>query len=476
MPQLTPEDAQARSSDGGSSIVAYIRDARNQVVAVSSLPEGKGLLTGGFCGRDGANHLQDRATSARRKGEALVDEPLHLMMRDVTSVNEVFSDRLHSIAPAAAAILDSYNAGKIRGGEALRKADRAFADELEKAVARFFAGGRTDADSVFLHLETVYTMQKVLERRYKSPTIFDNAFPVTVFGTTFDTYRQVVEEYTAALARVGARDVMASPLASVKRSEVSRNLVPIDMSGHVDFWELRQIEEVRRNNPGPAGSWDILRRRLKAAEKGVQRSAGWLAAFGDPERGIPGLLSDQAITKIPRSSCDFTSATPKTAYDALNSLLELQFANVGEDEDLRADSIALPPGDFMRLGHLQYSDNYPRGLLQLFMENNPQIRGIYQLRELAPDAAERAQLKKHKMSDAKADRFSGGLKVDGTIRKAVVAYRKDAEVCELVYGHELMSITHPPNNGRQLTQLVQSFGGLVPYVPEAMLVGYSSAV
>jgi hypothetical protein len=473
----TPENSSPRpGGNDAPRIVAWVRDDDGKVVPAFSMRDGKGLLTAGFGGRDGWHHLQDRATKAVRDGHENEGEPAHVMMRDCTTINETFGDRLHNIAPKAAAYMDAYVRGDYKGKpDLLRRADRAFADELEKGVRAFFAGGRVDADSVFLHLETVYTMQRVLERRYKSPTVFDNAFPVTTFGTTFDTYRQVIEEYTASLARVGGRDVMASPLSSVKRNEVSRNLVPVDMSGHVDWWELRQIEEVRRNSPGPAGNWDLLRKRLRAAERGIQLRIGQLAAFGDDTKGIPGILGPEESTKIPRQEVDFLNASSEVVYNELNALVEAQYGAVGEDEDLQADSIALPPGVFMRLSHKQYSANYPKGVIPLFMENNPQIRAVYQLRELAQDSVEKSQLKKHKMSDAKAERLAGGIKVGNAVRSAVLVYRKDAELVEMVYGHDLMTITHAPNNGRQVTQLITSFGGIVAYEPSSLRLGYSKA-
>jgi len=69
---------------------------------------------------------------------------------------------------------------------------------------------------------------------------------------------------------------------------------------------------------------------------------------------------------------------------------------------------------------------------------------------------------------------SGGIRVSGTQRNAIVAYRRDPKLVEIIKGFDIETTVYPPESDTTKAKVVESVGGLVAHVPASIRIGYEA--
>ena len=205
----------------------------------------------------------------------------------------------------------------------------------------------------------------------------------------------------------------------------------------------------------------------------VQRGAARTIAFGRPQNQVPGLFRNAAI---PTQSTVFTSATPANNLDAVNLLLSNQFAAVNGRLDYQADSLALSPFAFMFLSQQIFNSANASNMftMEMIMRANPQLKAVYQILEAQPSATDALKLQEHGMDVTESEINSGGIRVSGTQRNAIVAYRRDPKLVEIIKGFDIETTVYPPESDTTKAKVVESVGGLVAHVPASIRIGYEA--
>lgn len=432
--------------------------------------------------------LRADAVAARRRtsipGVSSISavEPVHLLMRDAaTNLPSGFLRDLREEVPDAAAVLDDYRAGRVQGFEALQRADAAYVKALETWGRGYVNARRGDADTVYLHLETVFVMQRVLEVMYAMPTI-GNAIPREVLGTVLETWTQISEEETEEIAQIGdSWGSQDAPTVAPARGEKARRLKFFKAGV---LWTDREVEvwqEARRNSIAPMG--DIIGKKVNGAARAMARTAALIEAHGlhFDSAQIPGLLygADEVrdtAAGIPVDEAEFCDlADPVATVEALNEQVRAQQAAVSYREDKIADSIAIDPATGLALAQLIYNSANASNVTawDIFLMRNPQIRRVTMVRELRHDSTAIARLQKVGLTTAEATRCAGGFReTGGQMRSAGVLYRYDATKLSLVTGRQLETRTFPPNRDRHEAVMRQSSGGAIAYEPKTARIFY----
>lgn len=455
------------SSPGSAPrFVAWVRDAQG-----SPLPLVRDSRTGKLS--DGRRHVREIIDNRSAPGGA--QQPRHLFMRDVGVASEI-RRQLDAVVPTAGAILDQYEAGELESYKAICDADERFVGELDAWRRAYLKGRKRDADSLFLQLETVLSLNKVIEVIYATPTIED-AFPVTIGSTELDSIRTFVDEVAEELAQVGGDiSVSAAPMAGLNRGERFHRLVRIFAGARVTDQELKRFQEIQRANPNSGLNFDLWQRRLKGAALMVQRGVSMIEAFGKPANQIPGLFRSTGDFAIPSENLVFAGATATTNVDNVSTLIQNQQTAVGAQMDKMADSIALSPESFLKLSQQVYNSANASNVtsMEMIMRLNPQIASVYQVRECKPRSDEATALEAKGMDSTEAAINSGGLRVSGTQRNALVLYRRDPMLCEIVHGFSLRTTVYPPVVNETKALVEQSTGGLIVHEPRTVRIAYEN--
>mgnify|MGYP003553390473 FL=1 len=112
--------------------------------------------------------------------------------------------------------------------------------------------------------------------------------------------------------------------------------------------------------------------------------------------------------------------------------------------------------------------------MEMIMRANPQIKSVYQILEAQPSALDAAKLEEHGMDATEAAINSGGIRVAGTQRNAVVAYRRDPKLVEIIKGFDIETTVYPQVNDTTRAKVVESVGGLVVHQPATIRIGYEA--
>lgn len=450
----------------GQTPIAWVwRDGKPTMLCRDTATNGVARLD------DGRKHLRavkDERAYGGRRGRA----PLHSVIRDVKGKDGISAlMRMH--IPEACAIIDDFNAGRLQTREDFADAERRYVDVLRSFRDSYLRGKRSDADGLFLQLETVASLGKMIEITYATPTIED-AFPITVLDTVFDTARGIERELVEELPIFGV-DVSISglPTASHRRGERWYNLVHVAAGAQILDTEIARFREASSNYPEDL-DFDLWEDRLTGAARAVQRGVARTIAFGRPQNQIPGLFRGAGITA---TSVNFTTNTPATNLDAISGLLAAQYAAVNYREDRKADSIALSPRAFMVLSQQVYNPANGSNVftMEMIMKANPWIRNVYPILEAQPNPDDAAKLVQHGMSAEEAAINSGGIRVSGTQRNAIVVYRRDPRLVEIIKGFNIETTIYPPVNDTTKAKVVESTGGLVVHEPATIRIGYEDA-
>ena len=108
----------------------------------------------------------------------------------------------------------------------------------------------------------------------------------------------------------------------------------------------------------------------------------------------------------------------------------------------------------------------------MVMRANPWIKNVYQILEAQPNTDDAAKLIEHGMDATEAAINSGGIRVAGTQRNAIVAYRKDPKLVEIITGFDIETTVYPPVADLTQAKVVESVGGFIAHDPKTILIGY----
>lgn len=413
-------------------------------------------------------------------------EPVHLLLRDAAAmVPQGFTRDLASEVPKAYEVLRAYQERKIEGFEALQLADAQYVEALEDWGRRYVQSRRRDADTVYLHLETVHLMQRVLQVTYAMPTI-GNAIPRDVLGTYLETWTQIIEEETEEIAQIGdSWNVNDAPTSEPARGEKSRRLKFFRAAA---VWTDRELEvamEARRQALVTLG--DLVQKKIQGAARSMVRTAALIEAHGlhFDTLQIPGLLYGAdavragATDGIPVDEGEYADiSNPVTSVAQLNLLVRMQQQNVSYRDDKLADNMAIDPACWLALTQTVYNSANASNItaMDMFLARNPQIRQVIKVRELRHESDAIAKLTAKGLSTAEATRCAGGFReTGGQMRSAVVIFRRDPALLALVSGRQLETRTFPPVRDKHEAMMRQSSGGCIAYEPKTAIIGYRAA-
>lgn len=455
------------SSPGNAPrMLAWVRDSQG-----NPAPLVRDSRTGKLS--DGRKHVREIYDERAAPGGAA--QPRHLVMRDVAVASQI-RRLMDDVCPQAAQILDRYEAGELESYEAICDADEQFVLALDTWRRGYLKGRKRDADSLFLQLETVLSLNKIIEIIYATPTIED-AFPVTIGDTDLDSIRTFVDEVAEELPQVGGDvTVSAAPMASLNRGERFHRLVRIFAGARITDQEIRRFQEIQRANPNSGLNFDLWQRRLRGAALMVQRGVSMAEAFGRPQNGVPGLFRSTGDFAIPSENLEFAGNTATTNVDNVSLLIRNQQTAVGAQMDKMADSFALSPEAFLKLSQQVYNSANASNVtsMEMILRLNPQIGSVYQVRECAPRSDEATALQAKGMDATEAAINSGGLRVAGTQRNALVLYRRDPMLVEIVHGFSIRTTVYPPVVNETKAIVEQSTGGLVVHEPRTVRIAYEN--
>lgn len=451
----------------GMAPVAWVRDSAGNPVKLCRdvADDGSWHLT------NGKSHLRavrdERGDNGRR-----TRIPLHSVVRDVKAKDGT-SALMRTHIPDAAAIVEDFGRGLFATRDDAVNAELRYVDILKTWRNDYLRSRRSDADGLFLQLETVASLGKMIEITYATPTIED-AFPISVVGTVLETARGVEKEIVEELPVFGV-DVSISglPTASIRRGERWYNFVHVKAGARILDTEIARFREIAGRYPEDFG-FDLWEDRLKGAAMAVQRGVARTIAFGRPQNEVPGLFRNAAI---PTLNVNFTTTTPADNLAAISSLLAAQFQAVNGRIDRQADSIALSPFAFMFLSQQVYNPSNASNVftMEMIMRANPWIKSVYQILEAQPSVTDAAELVKHGMDATEAEINSGGIRISGTQRNAVVVYKRDANLAEIIKGFEIETTVYPPVADLTQAKVVESVGGFIAHEPKTILIGYENA-
>lgn len=449
-----------------NSTVAWVRDAQNNIVPLTrGTVDGRKVLSNGL---SHARMVRDEREGGNRNRSTRV--PSHSVLRDM-DLQGAYGTMLQRI-PAAAAIVDAFAAGHYKTREDVLRAESEYVQHVRDWRNQYLSQKRRDADGLFLQLETVMSLGKMIEITYAMPTI-ETAFPISILGTVLDTARGIEKELVEELPVFGV-DVSISglPTATLRRGERWYNFVHVKAGAQILDTEIAKFREIASRYPEDF-DFEIWEERLKGAALAVQRGVARTIAFGRPQNQVPGLFRN---TAIPTQATVFTSATPANNLDAVSLLIKNQFAEVNGRPEYQADSLALSPFAFMFLSQQIFNSANASNMftMEMIMRANPQIKAVYQILEAQPSATDAAKLQEHGMDATEAEINSGGLRVSGTQRNAIVAYRRDPKLVEILKGFNIETTVYPPQADTTKAKVVESVGGLVAHVPAAIRIGYEA--
>lgn len=406
----------------------------------------------------------------------------YLALRDSMPGNKVVVDAMRRHVPRAAQIVDAFVAGELNTRDAAIKADEEYQGALEQWLTRWLrepaarSGMRTDADSVWLHAETVHVLGRVLKQRYASPTIF-NVIPTETIGTVLTEYLQYQEIDTDEDAELGDTfEPMGATGADAERGSVLRQLRFYKKGANWTDREL-EIEAAVRANGGPP--WSLVDKKMTGAQRAMDRKRAWIAAFGQlSTAGLPGLLYGSTPATAATQS-EFAGTDPEVNVNNLLGLVSSQSTDVNFQDDRVADSLAMDPASYAHLARQMWTDGVTtpgESALENFMRRAPSIKKIVVANEFRSlGAAAITKIESKGINATMAARLSGGIRVGGEQRSCAMVYRDDPEVFAHVVGRQLEIKTWPDHYGKHSTVMRESSGGVVDFEPKGRKIIYRAA-
>lgn len=206
------------------------------------------------------------------------------------------------------------------------------------------------------------------------------------------------------------------------------------------------IKEIRSSNM--VGK-RLDQRRASFARRAVSQAENKIAFIGDSATGLPGFLTNPNIptVSIPAdgtgSSKAWSAKTPAQIIRDLNLVANSVPANTKGIEV--PDTLLLPLEQYTYIASTPRSDNSDTTILKYFLGNNPFIKQVEWVNELAD---------------------AGGNGID-----RAVAYRRDPEVLTLEVPSDFEQLEAEKRNLEYVIDCIESFGGVIIYYPLSICFG-----
>lgn len=256
-------------------------------------------------------------------------------------------------------------------------------------------------------------------------------------GATKITYQQYDQTGIAKIIANYADDL---PRADVKGKEFSSPVKELGAAYGYTIKEIRSSTMVGKK---------LDQRRSNAARRAIAQAENKFAFIGDSATGLPGFLSNVNVPTVTLpadgtgASKLWTTKTPAQILRDLNLLANAPAVNTKGVEV--ADTLLLPLQQFTLIASTPRSDNSDTTILKYFLANNPFIKQVEWVNELA------------------------GAGVTATDR--AVAYRRDPMALTLEVPSDFEQLEPEKRNLEYIIDCIESFGGVIIYYPLSIAFG-----
>lgn len=256
-------------------------------------------------------------------------------------------------------------------------------------------------------------------------------------GATKITYQQY--DHTG-IAKIIANYADDLPRADVKGKEFSSPVKELGAAYGYTIKEIRSSAMVGKK---------LDQRRSNAARRAIAQAENKYAFSGDTATGLPGFLSNPNVPTVTLpadgtgSSKLWSTKTPAQILRDLNLLANAPAVNTKGVEV--ADTLLLPLQQFTLIASTPRSDNSDTTILKYFLANNPFIKQVEWVNELAGAGS------------AGSDR--------------AVAYRRDPMALTLEVPSDFEQLEPEKRNLEYIIDCIESFGGVIIYYPLSIAFG-----
>lgn len=362
------------------------------------------------------------------------------------------------------------------------EAENAFVRQLADAARRVHELRRSGCriadlapqdQAIYFFASAQAAIHRVINVRYATPTIL-GVINVTDYGTDAEAWSDTLEGRRASLPSNSAWS--SGGPGSVTMPE--RNQLTGLFRWSRQAWNIDQAivakhaEAVGREG---APTWDLLDRTVLDATAVIDADQARLVAFGSapgtaPPAGtqIPGMLYAKSA-----SSVSLINANGEIVYNTGRDWMIAQQTAAQYSAGLAADILVLSPSLYMTLaGQFVNSAGSQVNVIQAWLDNLPFLREVRQAREFEPLSAEQAALQAAGMSATMARRYSGGIDVAGTQKKAIAFFRDDPEVITVKRGREPFVTDNGLAAGSFTGDVAGLMGGTYLNFTEGLALGY----
>lgn len=365
---------------------------------------------------------------------------------------------LQDAAPGLLGIIrDGQNARTLAQAE---RAEEAFCDYADGWLEKYAkAGEHVSAQDAGIYslLSPIYAMPEVIERAYMMPTLY-NLLPKMVLNTAEEIgqYLEYEDHVPAASTSWDASEIAQMASWSGSTTPKTIRLAPIAYCAKVTMRE-KELHAERMGKQGVPAIGDLFGRAVEKLSQAAIKRAGQLAAYGDADLGVEGLISNtNGVTAV---NVDYASGTGLTDYGVFSAQIAAQAAQVNEHEDYVADTILIDSVSFRQLGMdlLSNTGDEKSSVLSAVFANAPDISVIAKANELGPRADEIA-VETPKVGATEAAKVGGGY-LDGTYRRCMVITRGSDDVQAVIEGLPLSVEGLDPQDGADRSLIRMSSGG-----------------
>ena len=317
----------------------------------------------------------------------------------------------------------------------------------------------TAVDSqLYTLLAPLLVLPMVVERIQAEPSLV-NILPKMALNTPLEdaTYLRVIDHMPAP-ERSWSWTQKSKPQGSITLQTVPIRLAP-SSTGFTLTARDREVFDATRGNQG-APTWGLYERLVENHMRAVRNDIAAMVAFGEPAFGINGVLTPGYVTA---ANVNYDTGVSLTDYQSVADIFVAQAAQVGQIDQLKADTLLLDAATFsswsMQLLSNTGDDRTP--VLTALLDN-PQIARVYSVREFMPIAAEITE-GTPKYGVPEATRLGGGLLNGGTYHKCLMVTRLDERVHLWIEGLPLGVEALDVRDGADRAQVRSSTGGYVQF-------------
>lgn len=302
-------------------------------------------------------------------------------------------------------------------------------------------------ESLFLRDQLSVIIKNVIDTWYPDFNA-RNMFPVNNLGTPGATTVKYIEKDFTGRARIAGSKTTGMPLIGASRNPVYSPVYHSEVGAMYDYYELQSA--LLSNTP--------LQSEYLEATKKAQENAFNDIAFGigkhEDEQQIPGLFNqlDKMITNDKLATrpelvdnlidVNLLTCTAKEFYDFLCTIADVPHTYWNNNSAI-TDTVALPIAQANRGKNLVYDTVTKESVFTVFLKNNPNIKKILAVHELA--------------SNRNTDDL---IKHDDVC----IAYRMSPEILEVVTTQNYTILpTYTEGATRFIIPTTQGFGGLLIY-------------